>query len=153
MRTWSSRDLSSGEINTPYYTCSLGAWKQISSASSLFFSANSTTDAAKTVVIVDGIRLPFAMSSTIYEDLMAVDLQRLAIKGLVDKVALPKEEVDYVIAGSVIQEVRTSNIAREAAVNAGLPISIGGHTVSMVRERESDVLFCFYFIFSKKNAR
>ena len=123
------------------------------SASSLFFSTNSTTDAAKTVVIVDGIRLPFAMSSTIYEDLMAVDLQRLAIKGLVDKVALPKEEVDYVIAGSVIQEVRTSNIAREAAVNAGLPISIGGHTVSMVRERESDVLFCFYFIFSKKNAR
>lgn len=101
------------------------------SASSLFFSTNSTTDAAKTVVIVDGIRLPFAMSSTIYEDLMAVDLQRLAIKGLVDKVALPKEEVDYVIAGSVIQEVRTSNIAREAAVNAGLPISIGGHTVSM----------------------
>lgn len=98
---------------------------------SLFFSTNSTTDAAKTVVIVDGIRLPFAMSSTIYEDLMAVDLQRLAIKGLVDKVALPKEEVDYVIAGSVIQEVRTSNIAREAAVNAGLPISIGGHTVSM----------------------
>ena len=97
------------------------------------FFSTSSTDASKNVVIVDGVRLPFAMSSTIYEDLMAVDLQRLAIKGLVDKVALPKDEVDYVIAGTVIQEVRTSNIAREAAVNAGLPINIGGHTVSMVR--------------------
>jgi len=62
---------------------------------------------------------------------MAVDLQRLAFKGLVDKTALDINEVDYVISGTVIQEVKTSNIAREAAINAGLPIAIGGHTVSM----------------------
>jgi len=86
---------------------------------------------SKNVVIVDGIRLPFAMSSTTYSDEMAVDLQRLAYKGLMDKTALDKKEVDYVISGNVIQEVRTSNLAREAAVNAGLPINIGGHTVSM----------------------
>lgn len=41
--------------------------------------------------------------------------------------------MDYVLAGTVIQEVRTSNLAREAAINAGFPSSIGGHTVSMVR--------------------
>ena len=35
------------------------------------------------VVIVDGVRLPFALSSTIYEDQLAVDLQRLALNGLV----------------------------------------------------------------------
>jgi len=83
------------------------------------------------VVIVDGVRLPFAMSSTIYADEMAVDLQRLAFKGLVDKTAIDRKDIDYVISGSVIQEVRTSNLAREAAVNAGFPIDIGGHTVSM----------------------
>lgn len=65
---------------------------------------------------------------------MAVDLQRLAFKGLMDKTALDKSKVDYVISGTVIQEVRTSNLAREAAVNAGLPIEIGGHTVSMVSQ-------------------
>jgi acetyl-CoA acyltransferase len=32
--------------------------------------------------------------------------------------------------GNVIQEVRTSNIAREAAINAGLPYSISAHTVA-----------------------
>jgi len=71
------------------------------------------------------------MSSTIYNDEMAVDLQRLAFKGLIDKTALDKSKIDYVISGTVIQEVRTSNLAREAAINAGLPIEIGGHTVSM----------------------
>jgi len=36
------------------------------------------------------------------------------------------------LAGNVIQEVRTSNIAREAAINAGFPANIGSHTVAMV---------------------
>lgn len=94
------------------------------------FSGNSA-DPHKTVVVVDGVRLPFAQTSTIYKDELAVDLQRLAITGLLTKTALPKDAIDYVICGTVIQEVRTSNIAREAAVNAGLPISVGSHTVSM----------------------
>jgi hypothetical protein len=93
----------------------------------------STAPSRKNVVIVDGVRLPFAMSSTIYSDELAVDLQRLAFQGLMTKTALDKSLVDYVIAGNVIQEVRTSNIAREASLNAGLPISIGSHTVAMVR--------------------
>ena len=99
-----------------------------------FSSSNvaSSTDPSKTVVVVDGIRLPFAMSSTIYSDQLGVDLQRLAFKGLIDKTAISKEDIDYVIAGTVIQEVRTSNIAREAAINAGLPNRIGAHTVAMV---------------------
>ncbi len=65
---------------------------------------------------------------------MAVDLQRLAYQGLITKTALDKKHVDYILAGNVIQEVRTSNIAREAAINAGFPASIGAHTVAMVRK-------------------
>lgn len=84
----------------------------------------------RNVVIVGGVRLPFAQASTIYQDEMAVDLQRLAIKGLIDQTALPKEAIDYVVCGNVIQEVKTSNIAREAAVNAGLPYNIPSHTVA-----------------------
>lgn len=107
-----------------------------SKAARCFFTTQTTTTQAPTpasqnVVIVDGVRLPFAMASTIYEDEMAVDLQRLAFKGLMDKTAMDRNDIDYVISGTVIQEVKTSNIAREAAINAGLPNSIGGHTVSM----------------------
>jgi len=94
-------------------------------------SFSSKAAASRNVVVVDGIRLPFAMASTIYNDEMAVDLQRLAIKGLMTKTALDKNVIDYVLCGTVIQEVRTSNIAREAAINAGLPNTIAAHTVSM----------------------
>lgn len=95
-------------------------------------------DASRQVVVVGGVRLPFAQSSTIYEEEMTVDLQRLAIKGLLDKHPSLVETkngkttsvIDYVIAGNVIQEVKTSNIAREAAINAGLPYNIGAHTIA-----------------------
>lgn len=90
-----------------------------------------SADGTPNIVIVDGIRLPFSQTSTIYSSELAVDLQRLAFKGLIDKTAIDRKDVDYVIAGTVIQEVRTSNLAREAAVNAGLRNDIGGHTVSM----------------------
>jgi len=94
-------------------------------------SASTNSDPTKTVVVVDGVRLPFAQSSSIYKDELAVDLQRLAINGLLTKTALEKNAVDYIICVTVIQAVRTSNIAREAAINAGLPQNIGAHTVSM----------------------
>ena len=104
----------------------------------------STQTSAQNVVIVDGVRLPFAKTSTIYADEMAVDLQRMAFKGLMDKTAMERENIDYVISGTVIQEVRTSNIAREAAINAGLPNSIGGHTLSMVR---SSFIYIYIYIY------
>lgn len=119
-------------------------------AATSFFSTSSQTqtngDPRTNVVIVDGVRLPFALSSTIYADEMAVDLQRMAFKGLVDKTAIDRKEIDYVISGTVIQEVKTSNIAREAAVNAGLPISIGAHTVSMVSSSMLCVILCYMFM-------
>jgi acetyl-CoA acyltransferase len=91
---------------------------------------SSSSPGGRNVVVVGGIRLPFAQTSSIYQDELAVDLQRLAITGLLTQTALPKDQIDYVICGNVIQEVKTSNIAREAAVNAGLPYHIGAHTIS-----------------------
>ena len=68
----------------------LSAFRQFS-ASSGFSSRN--------VVVVGGVRIPFALTSTIYQDEMAVDLQRLAISGLLAQTALAKEAIDYVICG------------------------------------------------------
>jgi acetyl-CoA acyltransferase len=89
-----------------------------------------SSSASRNVVVVGGVRLPFALSSSIYQDELAVDLQRLAISGLLTQTALAKDQIDYVVCGNVIQEVKTSNIAREAAMNAGLPYHIGAHTIS-----------------------
>ena len=49
--------------------------------------------------------------------------------GLIDKTAVDPKQIDYILGGNVIQEVKTSNIAREAAMAAGLPTNIPSHTV------------------------
>ncbi|TMW62846.1 hypothetical protein Poli38472_005464 [Pythium oligandrum] len=82
------------------------------------------------VVVVDGVRLPFAKSGTVYKDVMAYDMLRDAFKGLLVKAALDPSKVDYVYGGTVIQEVRTANIAREAALGAGIPKNVPAHTVT-----------------------
>lgn len=86
--------------------------------------------AARKVVFVDGCRIPFTMANTAYKKLIAVDLARMSLKGILDKTALDPKEVDYLYYGTVIQESKTSNIAREASMGAGIPISVPSHTVT-----------------------
>merc|ERR1719444_33178 len=85
----------------------------------------------KNMVLVDGVRTPFLMSGTDYKNLMPHDLQRYALTGLVNKTGIDKNIVDYISTGTVIQEVKTSNIAREAALGAGFSDRIPAHTVTM----------------------
>lgn len=48
-----------------------------------------------------------------YNDLLAHELLRIAFSGLLERTNLDPKVVDYVLAGTVIQEPKTSNIARE----------------------------------------
>lgn len=92
--------------------------------------AFSAAAAQRRVVVVEGVRLPFAKSGTLYKDVIAYDMLRDAFKGVINKAALDPAQIDYVLAGTVIQEVRTSNIAREAALGAGVPKGVPAHTVT-----------------------
>ena len=74
----------------------------------------STKAKSGNVVLVDGVRIPFTMAGSTYGDYLAVDLGRMALKGLLTKTALDPSVIDYMFMGTVIQETRTSNIAREA---------------------------------------
>uniref|UniRef100_A0A069DUD0 acetyl-CoA C-acyltransferase n=1 Tax=Panstrongylus megistus TaxID=65343 RepID=A0A069DUD0_9HEMI len=85
----------------------------------------------KNIVFVDGVRSPFLMSGTDYAKLMPHELARHALMSLMKKTGLPKELVEYIIYGTVIQEVKTSNIAREAALAAGFSDKTPAHTVTM----------------------
>ena len=85
----------------------------------------------RNVVVVEGCRIPFTMAGSVYGQYLAVDLARFALKGLLTKTALDPKLIDYLYYGTVIQEARTSNIAREAAMGAGIPISVPSNTISM----------------------
>ncbi|KAK8734336.1 hypothetical protein OTU49_006131 [Cherax quadricarinatus] len=85
----------------------------------------------KNIVVVDGVRTPFLVSGTQYQKLMPHDIARQALRGLVSRVGLDKASVDYITMGTVIHEVKTSNVAREAALGAGFSDKIPAHTVAM----------------------
>lgn len=86
---------------------------------------------AFTPVLVDGCRIPFLRSGTDYNDLMAYDLGRMAIQGLLARNNVDPATIDQVIMGSVIQDVSTSNVARESALGAGVPNTVPAYTIAM----------------------
>uniref|UniRef100_A0AAY4C170 Trifunctional enzyme subunit beta, mitochondrial n=1 Tax=Denticeps clupeoides TaxID=299321 RepID=A0AAY4C170_9TELE len=96
-----------------------------------FLSKTLAKPNVKNIVLVDGVRTPFLLSGTSYSDLMPHDLGRGALQGLLNRTGVPKEIVDHIIYGIVIQEVKTSNVAREAALGAGFSDKTPAHTVTM----------------------
>lgn len=85
----------------------------------------------KKVVVIDGCRTPFLRSGTDYVDLMSYQIAQFAIKGLLTKTGIDPKEVGRVIMGTVISNIKTSNVAREAALTAGIPNTTPCHTVAM----------------------
>lgn len=85
----------------------------------------------KNIVLVDGVRTPFLQSFTDYQKLMPHDLARQSLVSLLRKTKIDKELIDYIVYGTVIQEVKTSNIGREAALAAGFSTKTPAHTVTM----------------------
>ncbi len=84
----------------------------------------------KKVVIIDGSRTPFLRSGTDYMDLLSYQLGGFAIKGLLNKTGIDPQLVDGVVMGNVISNVKTPNVAREAALTAGIPNTVPCRTVS-----------------------
>uniref|UniRef100_A0A8D1GNK3 Trifunctional enzyme subunit beta, mitochondrial n=2 Tax=Sus scrofa TaxID=9823 RepID=A0A8D1GNK3_PIG len=113
--------------------------RPLSSSSQLQAAAAVQTKSKKTlakpnirnIVVVDGVRIPFLQSGTSYKELMPHDLARAALLGLLHRTSVPKDVVDYLVFGTVIQEVKTSNVAREAALGAGFSDKTPAHTVTM----------------------
>ena len=84
----------------------------------------------KKIVVIDGCRTPFLRSGTDYMDLMSYELGQFAIKGLLDKTGIDPNEIDTVVMGTVISNIKTGNVARESAVTAGVPEKTPCHTVT-----------------------
>lgn len=85
----------------------------------------------KEIVFVNGGRTPFLRAQTDFKKFSAYDLGRLAIARLINKTKLDGSHIDHVYYGNVIQDINTSNVARESSMAAGLPDSIPATTLSM----------------------
>lgn len=80
------------------------------------------------VAVVDACRTPFIRSGTAFYDLMAWELGRYAVKGLIARTGIEPSIIDYVIMGTVMADISTTNVAREIMLGAGLPGTIPAHT-------------------------
>lgn len=82
-------------------------------------------------VITSGARTPFLRSNGAYKNLMAHDLGRHAVTGLLQKSGTDPQEIDQVIFGTVVSDPRTSNIAREVALGAAIPQDVPAYTTTL----------------------
>ena len=82
------------------------------------------------IAILGGGRIPFQPSGTVYKNLSNFDLIKSAMLGVINKTAIDKNEIDNVLIGNVIQEVKTSNVAREAALQVGIPKNVHATTIA-----------------------
>ena len=84
---------------------------------------------SKTIVIAGGARTPIGHLSRSLANIPPEDLLVDALTATLSRAKLPKDAVDGVIAGWVGQGFQAPNIARVAALRAGLPERIQSTTV------------------------
>lgn len=81
------------------------------------------------VVIVEGVRTPFAKAGTKLKSVHAAKLGQAAMKDLIARTNLDVNIVDEVIVGNTGSPSDAVNIARVVALNAGLPQKTSAVTV------------------------
>ena len=86
----------------------------------------------KKIFFVDGVRTPFQMSGTGLKDHNCYDLGKIVLNEISNKLYYSlTNKVDYVVMGNVIQDSKTTNIARESMLLARYNYKIPSYTVSM----------------------
>jgi acetyl-CoA C-acetyltransferase len=83
-------------------------------------------------VIIGGARTPIGKLSGALAGFSAADLGGLAIKAALERAGVSADQVDYVFMGQVLQAGAGQIAARQAAVNAGIPMTVPASTINKV---------------------
>jgi len=86
----------------------------------------------KEVVIVGAVRTPIGEYKGSLKSIKADQLGSIVIKELLKKTNFNENEIDEVIMGQVLTAGSGQNPARQAAINAGIPISKPAHIINQV---------------------
>ncbi|WP_257350413.1 thiolase family protein [Pseudalkalibacillus decolorationis] len=82
------------------------------------------------IVIVEAVRTPVGKYGGGLKDFNSGDLASIAIKEAINRVGVSPEQVDEVILGEVRQTTESSNVARVAALSAGVPETSPAFTIN-----------------------
>ena len=87
---------------------------------------------SKEVVIVNAIRTPIGTYKGSLKNMKSHVLGSIVIKEVLSRSKFDKDEIDEVIMGQVLTTGAGQNPARQAAINAGIPISKPAHIINQV---------------------
>jgi acetyl-CoA acyltransferase len=79
--------------------------------------------------IIAGSRTPFARSGSVFADLSAIELGKVAVRDALARSGVRPERIDHLVYGTVVHDTQAPNIAREVGL-AVLPKSVPAVTVS-----------------------
>ena len=80
------------------------------------------------VVIIDGCRTAVGNMGGTLKSIPAVDLATVCLKGIIERTGVDASQIDDVILGQCRQTSDEPNIARVAALQAGIPVEVPAYT-------------------------
>ena len=86
----------------------------------------------KEVVIASAVRTPIGAFNGSLASYSAADLGRIVIQEAVKRAGIQHTLIDEVIMGNVLQGGQGQNPARQAAVQAGIPVEVPAYTINKV---------------------
>jgi acetyl-CoA C-acetyltransferase len=87
---------------------------------------------ANEAFIVAGVRTPIGALSGALSTVPAVELGASCVRAVLERAKVPLDEVGEVILGNVVGAGLGQNPARQAAIKADLPVSVGAMTINKV---------------------
>ncbi len=84
------------------------------------------------VVIVGAARTPVGAFNGTLSSLPAHELGRVAISAAIERAGIDKADVSEVVMGQILQAGQGQNPARQASVNAGLPVEVPAWSVNQL---------------------
>ena len=95
---------------------------------------------AAPAVIAGIARTPIGRVGGAFAPLQAVDLGGAAISAALERSGLPPEQVDEVLFGHVLQAGTGQITSRQAAVKAGIPMTVPSTTINKVITADTFVI-------------
>jgi acetyl-CoA C-acetyltransferase len=83
-------------------------------------------------VILSACRTPIGSFGGVFKDLTAVDLGAVVVREAIARSGVQPADIGDVILGCVLQAGAGMNVARQAALKAGVPVEVPGETVNRV---------------------
>ena len=86
----------------------------------------------KEIYIVNCCRTAVGSFGGSLKDTPAAELGSIVIKEALNRAGVKPEQVDEVMFGCILTAAQGQNVARQASLKAGVPVSVPAYTVGMV---------------------